>query len=226
MSGARKILAVNTAGPAVEVALSCGGYFRDENGRNASVSLMPAIDKLLTDAGMALSELDAIACVIGPGSFTGIRIGVSAARAMCYALGKPAVAVNYLQSLAYNERADGFDKILCVCDGSNGTAYIAEFDSERKPLRETVCVTMGEAEKLARGYGGAVCACERTVKICENAIPPAPDCHALLRAAEAMFAKACDFKDLIPLYVRESQAEKDLKESGANARIQSSDSRR
>ena len=144
MSGSRKILAVNTAGPAVEVALSCGGYFRDENGRNASVSLMPAIDKLLTDAGMALSELDAIACVIGPGSFTGIRIGVSAARAMCYALGKPAVAVNYLQSLAYNERADGFDKILCVCDGSNGTAYIAEFDSERKPLRETVCVTMGE----------------------------------------------------------------------------------
>ncbi|MCX4314398.1 MAG: tRNA (adenosine(37)-N6)-threonylcarbamoyltransferase complex dimerization subunit type 1 TsaB, partial [Clostridia bacterium] len=101
-------------------------------GSNASVSLMPAIDKLLTDAGMALSEIDAIACVIGPGSFTGIRIGVSAARAMCYALGKPAVAVNYLQSLAYNERADGVDKILCVCDGSNGTAYLAELDSERK----------------------------------------------------------------------------------------------
>ena len=221
-----RFLAIDTAGSAVQAALSVGTHFSDANQRNASAVLLPAIDTLLSQAKWTPRDLSFIACVTGPGSFTGIRIGISTARAMCYALKKPAVGMHGHVVLAYNERADGFDKILCVCDGSNGTAYIAEFDSERKPLRETVCVTMGEAEKLARGYCGAVCACERTAKICENAIPPAPDCHALLRAAEAMFANACDFKDLIPLYVRESQAEKDLKESGANARIQSSDSRR
>ena len=103
---------------------------------------------------MTLEDLNYIACVTGPGSFTGIRIGVSAVRSMCYALGKPALGIHELRMLAYNKRADGYEKILCVTDGSNGTAYICEYDADRKPLTDCLCVPMNEAIAKAESYKG------------------------------------------------------------------------
>ena len=212
-----KILALNTAGPTVEVALSCGGFYRDEDGRNASAALMPAVDKILSDAGLSIGDLDRLACVVGPGSFTGIRIGVSAVRAMSYASAVNAVPLNYLQMLAYNERADGYDRILCVTDGANGTAYIAEFDGDRREISPCRCMSMVDACALANTYSGAVCVDEKTAPRLPNAIAPDKECASLIRAASALSANAVGYRDIVPLYIRESQAEKDLKERKTNA---------
>ncbi len=206
-----KILALNTAGHSVEVALSTGEFFRDEDGKCASSALMPHIDELLENARMSLSDLDYIACVTGPGSFTGIRIGVSSVRSMCYACGKPALGIHELRMLAYNKRADGYGKILCVTDGSNGTAYMCEYDADRNPLTDCVCVSMQEALQKAERYDGVVCADERVAPFLSNAVPPALDCSALIRAAKELYSFADEWQKLVPEYVRESQAERDLK---------------
>lgn len=195
----------------MEAALSDGRYFRDADNRCASSALMPAVYKLLSEAGTTLRALDFIACVTGPGSFTGIRIGVSTVRALCYALGKPALSVHYLQMLAYNERADGYGKILCISDASNGTAYICEYDANRMPLGKCMCVLQEEAVRQALTFDGAVCVDERMARLVPQAFVPAENCRALIRAATSLADKATDYKLLLPVYIRESQAEKDLK---------------
>ena len=81
----------NTAGKTTEILLSAFGkeeYFSDENCRAASQILLPALDKMLDDAGARLSDMDFFGCVIGPGSFTGIRIGAVTVKTLCYALKK------------------------------------------------------------------------------------------------------------------------------------------
>ena len=206
-----KYLALNTAGHSVEVALSTGGFFREEDGKCASATLMPHVNELLENAGLTLEDLNYIACVTGPGSFTGIRIGVSAVRSMCYALGKPALGIHELRMLAYNKRADGYEKILCVTDGSNGTAYICEYDADRKPLTDCLCVPMNEAIAKAESYKGVVCADERIATMLPNAVPSDSDCSALLGAAKELSECAGEWQNLVPEYVRESQAERDLK---------------
>ena len=206
-----KFLVVNTASAAVEVALSNGNFIRDEDGRRASSALMPGVDDLLSGAGLTLHDLDYIACVSGPGSFTGIRIGVSSVRAICYALGKPALPINYLQSLAYNDIADGSNRILCVTDASNGMAYIGEFDRNRREISPTKAVTEEEAISYADSYDGIVCADEKFSPKIKRAVPPPKDCSHLVRAANELGGVAGDYNLLVPLYVRESQAEQDLK---------------
>ncbi|MGA1875058.1 MAG: tRNA (adenosine(37)-N6)-threonylcarbamoyltransferase complex dimerization subunit type 1 TsaB [bacterium] len=64
--------------------------------------LLKGIDQILSDAGMALSGCDAIAVSIGPGSFTGLRIGVSTAKALAYAIHKPILGISTLEALSYN----------------------------------------------------------------------------------------------------------------------------
>lgn len=67
-----------------------------------SERLMAAIDRLLSDAGLAVNDMDGIAVSIGPGSFTGLRIGISAAKGLAYASGKPLIGVPTLDALSLN----------------------------------------------------------------------------------------------------------------------------
>lgn len=206
-----RFLAIDTAGSAVQAALSVGTHFSDANQRNASAVLLPAIDTLLSQAKWTPRDLSFIACVTGPGSFTGIRIGISTARAMCYALKKPAVGMHGHVVLAYNERADGAQRILCVSDGSNGTAYVTELDADRAIVMPCVCLPQADAVQLAETYKGTVCVDTFMARQLPRAVPPDTNGRSLLRAAEALRDTATDAEHLLPLYVRESQAERDLK---------------
>lgn len=212
-----KFLAMDTAGHCVRAAVHNGEYFLDENGRNASATLMPAVDLLLERAGVKLEELDFIACVTGPGSFTGIRIGVSAARAFGYAAGVSVLGINYLQTLAYNERADGYAKILCVSDGSNGTAYMAEYDGDRNEISPCRCVETCVAVETANNFDGVVCADEIMCGLLPGSLPPDKDCSSLLRASRENGGKAAHWAELTPVYVRKPQAERDMEQGRDNA---------
>lgn len=94
--------------------------------RTHSEKLMPLIEELFKTTNLQLSQVNLIACDIGPGSFTGIRIGVASVKAMAEAKEIPVVGVSSLEALAYNVR--GFDYICSIIDARNNQVYSAIFN--------------------------------------------------------------------------------------------------
>jgi tRNA threonylcarbamoyladenosine biosynthesis protein TsaB len=101
------ILALDTAAAVCSIALSSGKenwYFEIDAGQRHSELLMEAVDMLMKIAGMAAGDLDAVACMKGPGSFTGLRIGFSAAKGLCLSLGIPLITIPTLDCIAFSSR--------------------------------------------------------------------------------------------------------------------------
>ena len=99
-----KLLAVDTSGPVCGVSVLVDGVIRYEcavqNKLTHSANLMPMVDTALSASSLSLSDLDRLAVVVGPGSFTGVRIGVSTVKALAHGAGKPCVAVNALEAMS------------------------------------------------------------------------------------------------------------------------------
>lgn len=114
-----------------------------------SEKLMPAIDRLFSDAGLAVDDMDAIAVSIGPGSFTGLRIGISTAKGLSYASGKPLIGIPTLDALALNM---GFSRYL-VCpiqDARKGEVYTALYRPCYKSLKKMTDDMAVDPAALAR----------------------------------------------------------------------------
>jgi tRNA threonylcarbamoyladenosine biosynthesis protein TsaB len=103
-------------------------------GRGHAERLMDDVEAALRQAGIGYADLTAIACGVGPGSFTGIRVGVAAARGLALALKTPARGVTSLQAIALfgREGAAGKD-ILAIQDAGRGEAYVQRFDPQARP---------------------------------------------------------------------------------------------
>lgn len=98
-------------------------------------SLHVFIDEVLRSSKMKLSDIDAIAVSKGPGSYTGLRIGVSAAKGLCYALDKPLISVSTLESLSHQVQiSDGI--IVPMLDARRKEIYSAVFNAEHQIIRD------------------------------------------------------------------------------------------
>jgi len=93
-------------------------------------TLVPLIARLLADAGLAAADLDVVACGVGPGSFTGIRIGVATAAALAYAAGRPVLDVGSLHGIAAGAPA-GARTVLVALDARRDQVFAARFDDGR-----------------------------------------------------------------------------------------------
>lgn len=125
-----KILGVDTSTPIGSVGLIDGENFVGEHSLNIvqthSSRLIPAIDQILKWANLTVHELDACAVGVGPGSFTGVRIGVGAVKALCYAIRKPIVGVSTLAAVADNLRFT--NALICpILDARRNEIYGAVF---------------------------------------------------------------------------------------------------
>ena len=93
--------------------------------------LMPAIDSLLAEAKVSVGEIDLVVCARGPGSFTGLRIGMATAKGLCFAASKPLVSISTLDALAYRSWAyDG--PVIPVLDARRSRVYCAIYSSGRR----------------------------------------------------------------------------------------------
>ena len=125
-----KILVIDTSGPVCGTAVmdeeKVYSEFTAQNRNTHSTSLMPMVEAALNAAGTELKELDAVAAVTGPGSFTGVRIGVATAKGLAHGAGIPCIPVDALEALAAS--AGDFDGIICpIQDARAGQVYGAAF---------------------------------------------------------------------------------------------------
>ncbi len=125
-----KILVIDTSGPVCGTAVmdedKVYSEYTAQNKNTHSASLMPMIEAALNAAGTTLKELDAIAAVTGPGSFTGVRIGVATAKGLAHGTSLPCIPVDALEALAAS--AGDFDGAVCpIQDARAGQVYGAVF---------------------------------------------------------------------------------------------------
>lgn len=126
------ILGIDSSAVSVGAAVCDGGAVVAEgfinNRITHSQTLMPLVESILTNAKLTLADIDAFAVSAGPGSFTGLRIGISAVKGMAYALGKPCRAVSTLYAMSFNLLS--WEGVVCaVMDARCGQVYNALFRS-------------------------------------------------------------------------------------------------
>lgn len=189
-----------------------------------STKLLPQIEYMMKNAETEFADIDLFAVTVGPGSFTGERIGVATAKALAHAVNKPIVGVSALMSMAYNIRYT--DYLICpIMDARREQVYAATYRWENDEL-----VTINDDRAMALedllkeidtdviflGDGVPAFKDKITEKLGEKAhFAPANLLHinggGVAECAKSEYKKghACDYASLVPTYLRLSQAERE-----------------
>lgn len=232
-----KILLVDTSGPVCGVAIASDGDLIYEavmkNKMTHSQKVMPMVEDALLRSDLALPDMDAFAAVVGPGSFTGVRIGVATAKGLAEAGHKSCIAVDALEALAENGRF--FDGIICpILDARAGQVYGAAFRGGKSPerLMEDEALKLPEFLDRIEAFGGPYLFVGDGIGVHRAAIEerlgensrfhsPAqallrPGCAALLAEQKMQAGEILSPDALLPLYLRAPQAERErLARAGA-----------
>ena len=224
-----KILALETSAKAVSAAVSedgrilASGY--QDTGLTHSRTLMPIVEHILKNTGLTVADMDAIAVAAGPGSFTGIRIGVAAAKGLAFAADKPAVGVSTLAAMARNVAfCDGL--VICAMDARRQQVYNALFEAKDGQLTRLTPDRAIALEDLAEelrsdprpktvvGDGARLCFAHLTEAGISCRLAPAhlvmQNAMSVALEAEAMAAegKLVSAQALEPVYLRPAQADR------------------
>lgn len=221
------ILAADTSGGVCSAAVLNGNCILSESymnaGRTHSETIAPMIDFCLSCAGCNVKDIDLFACAAGPGSFTGLRIGIGMIKAFSQASGKPAVGVNTLDALARN--VCGANETVCpIIDARRGEVYTASYKNGKRITKYRAVLLDDVLEELngtpALFLGDA--AVKYKDKILASGCRTANEGVILQRAGSVgleaydmyLSGKVSDAFSLEPFYLRETQAERVLTERG------------
>jgi len=226
------ILGLDTSGPACSVAVTRDGALIQEIVMNTALThsetLMPAIEKVMDGANARVTDLDAVAVIAGPGSFTGVRIGVCAGRALAHAGNLPVCRINSLEALAAGAPNAGC--IVCpILDARRMQVYSAAYrvSAEGKPERIleddarklTDFLEMLPKDEEAYFTGDGVAVHENAIReILGERAHFAPVHARILRASSACFLAEgkkdewMKYDRLTPIYLRAPQAERERNE--------------
>ena len=196
-------LAIDTSGKTLTVILSVSGieYKKTdcEGLAKHSSLLMPAIENLLETANASIKDLDFLACVVGAGSFTGIRIGVATVKALCLANDKPCLSVTSFDCIAYNKQVG---RVMAVIDAKHDGFYACGYQ-DGKVILPPVYIMKEQLLEYQNDFefysGESIENLQTTVVCCVNGLTKAVN--------QKVNEISCDLETLIPLYVRKSQAE-------------------
>ena len=229
------ILAIDTASSAAGAAIAADSAvlasFHLNVGKTHSERFLPMVDFMLKSAGLALDNISALAVTVGPGSFTGLRIGIATAKAWGQALNLPIVPVTTVEALAF---AAGSGGLVCpILDARRDEVYTALFRgreqlsppeavspqklAERLVLLNEPVAMNGDAlplyKELFAEYLG------------DNFLPAEEERRVFMAAAVAVIGRerflrgeTVDYQKLEPFYLRSSEAETKLKARSADAR--------
>ena len=233
-----KILAVDTSSKNCSVAivevdenknyniLACEN---SDDEKTHSQKLMPMIDKIFKETNLELKNMDILACCVGPGSFTGIRIGIATMKAFADVTNIKTVSVTSLESLSYNIEEDGI--IIPIIDCKNNNVYSAIFSKENntyKQIGKNISDNIDNAISLYKanaenknitfvGDGSILYKDLLTSRLSNKLIFSNKNTQSSISLAKCAYDKYLeglygDSNNLSPLYLRKSQAERALVE--------------
>jgi tRNA threonylcarbamoyladenosine biosynthesis protein TsaB len=225
-----KILSVETSAISASVAVcednNILGEFFNNTHQTHSQTLMPMVQALLSNCKIAISDIDAFAVSVGPGSFTGVRIGVSAVKGMAMVHSKKCIAVSTLEAIAHNLK--GQNCIACaVMDARCSQVYNALFDVTEgsiSRITEDRALSINDLKKEFAKYNKNIILVGDGAKLCYNYMQEiqhvfvAPE-HLLVQRASEVGLLGAEYlnngisvqaSELVPFYLRLPQAEREL----------------
>lgn len=225
-----RILAFESSAKAASVALLEDGVLLAEsfqnNGKTHSATLMPMAQSIMTDCGLKAADLDLVAVAMGPGSFTGVRIGVAAAKGLAWAAEMPICGVSTLEAMAMQLLPR--EGILCpVMDARRAQVYNALFEAGGETLTRRTpdrAISLEDLKKELENAEKPIFLVGDGSRLCYNTLDPVlpglrlPPVHLEMQRASGV-ALAARLKaergeimrpeDLTPNYLRLSQAERE-----------------
>ena len=227
-----KILALDSSATAASVAIVEGesiiGQFFINTKLTHSQTLMPMIQSLLDCTCTKIEDIDLFAVCVGPGSFTGIRIGVSAVKGIAMALNKPCVGVSTLDAMSYNLM--GSDCIVCaVMDARCNQVYTATYDIKEgniNKLNKDCAISIDELGNNLKAFDKKIIFIGDGAELCYNKMyQKCPNIYLAVEhlryqnAVGVAYAglklynqgKSISAAELMPVYLRPPQAERELR---------------
>jgi tRNA threonylcarbamoyladenosine biosynthesis protein TsaB len=224
-----KILAIETSAKAASVCLTEDDFLIAQSYQNTglthSQTILPMCQQMLENTGVTLGEIDLIACAAGPGSFTGLRIGLATAKGLAWSGEKPCCGVSTLEAMAWNlSHVKG--ELLCAMDARRNQVYNARFRGDGEgltrlcqdraiALSDLFCEIDGKTEQIIIGDGAQLC--YNYGSKLGAAVKMAPpqlrfqSAWGVARAAlvQAQQGNTCTAQELTANYIRLSQAEQE-----------------
>ena len=209
-----RILAIGTSSKNCTIAISEDKNLIKEininTGLTHSETLLPNIEMILKETNLTLNDLDAYAVSIGPGSFTGIRIGVATIKGLCLGVDKPVIAVPSLLALAYNQKDFNGYIVSCI-DANNDNVYAGIYKNEGGIIKQIGDYIVDNVSVLN----------EKISQLNDKYIVNEDELEYASKIAEAgfdLFAQGIvtDGVHVSPLYLKKSQAERELEEKNDN----------
>lgn len=217
-----KILAIDTSSSICSVAILENDILIDknelDNGQTHSENLMPLLDELLKRNSLDIKEIDMIACCVGPGSFTGIRIGVATIKPIAEVLNVKVASVMSLESLARN--IENKEIIVSLIDARNNQVYCGIFDKNYNKKEEYLADDINEVIKVLGKYesmvfvgNGAVLHKELLKNNLKNVEFSANNNQSAENVGKIGYKKFLENNlhtadTIVPVYLRKSQAER------------------
>lgn len=198
----------------------------ENSGLTHSRTLLPMAEDIFKNMGRSLSEIDVIAVAHGPGSFTGLRIGMAEAKGLAWALEKPVIGVSTLEAMAFGGPDMEGTMLCCVMDARRGQVYNALFEiREGKPCRltEDRAIAIAELEEELAVWGKPWVLLGDGAPLCYNMLDRervtvhlAPEPLRIQSArGVGLAARGREPRpgaELLPVYLRLSQAERERQE--------------
>lgn len=211
---AMRTLAIDTATEVLAIAADDGAARASlclRRGLAHAPVLLPLVDRLLAELGLAAADLELVVCSVGPGSFTGIRIGLATAKGIALATGCPLVGVSTLDALALPWAGIAGD-VWSVIDARKGRWYAAGYRGGRRCTEYLDAAPDDLRERIAAGPGPTIVAGPDAQRVADGlrgvAVTDLFDPLAVLRSGRERFAAdGADPSSLKPLYLRRSEAE-------------------
>lgn len=202
------VLAADTSLPLLSVALvedeSLIGSIALEGKGSRNEKLLPAIDWLLSESNIERSRIDLFAVTRGPGSFTGVRIGLATIQGLALVLDRPVCAMSTHEAIAASDFVAG-ESIVVVDDAGRGEFYVSRFEGHRELLAPRLA-SASEVEEISAGADGVV----RTGEFLRRSNVAAGCAKRALEIAQG--GELDRYADATPIYVRLAEAEVKLQQ--------------